>query len=162
MAVLGDAFLSRTRKNKNSSIVTLKTLCSVHVLITEGDTKFTTYMSTLQSTFELESFEDKKNTSTIGFVKRYGAYIVDKIVETRTTGFDYCHEYVRCSFYPPFVHPPLSFPSLLPLPYLSILLTCFVINGSKYILYTITQASGQKNQNSWRRINGLQPHANVG
>ena len=109
MAVLGDAFLSRTRKNKNSSIVTLKTLCSVHVLITEGDTKFTTYMSTLQSTFELESFEDKKNTSTIGFVKRYGAYIVDKIVETRTTGFDYCHEYVRCSFYPPLSSLPFPF-----------------------------------------------------
>jgi hypothetical protein len=48
-------------------------------------------MSTLPSTFELATFDDKKNAALNGFVKRYSAYICGKLVTARQLGFDYCH-----------------------------------------------------------------------
>ncbi|XP_050681570.1 phosphatidylinositol-binding clathrin assembly protein LAP isoform X7 [Leptidea sinapis] len=81
-------------------VVVYKSLLTVHHLLAYGNERFTQYLASSNSTFQLSNFLDKSGVqgaagARIGYdmspyIRRYAKYLNDKALSYRTVAFDFC------------------------------------------------------------------------
>nr|CAH7720395.1 unnamed protein product [Callosobruchus chinensis] len=92
------------RSQNTNWVVVYKALVTVHHMMCYGNERFTQYLASSNSTFQLSNFLDKSgvNTGTIfifihfsgydmsPFIRRYAKYLNEKALSYRTVAFDFC------------------------------------------------------------------------
>uniref|UniRef100_A0A915CPA5 ENTH domain-containing protein n=1 Tax=Ditylenchus dipsaci TaxID=166011 RepID=A0A915CPA5_9BILA len=95
---MANLLIERTQ-NPNSWVVVYKALITIHNLMCYGNERFSQYLASCNTTFNLTNFMDKPNLQTgimsTGYdmsvhVRRYGKYISEKIHTYRLCAFDFC------------------------------------------------------------------------
>ncbi|XP_046435380.1 phosphatidylinositol-binding clathrin assembly protein LAP isoform X16 [Neodiprion virginianus] len=84
-------------QNTNWTVV-FKALITVHHMMCYGNERFTQYLASSNSTFQLSSFLDKSGVQAgarVGydmspFIRRYAKYLNEKALSYRTVAFDFC------------------------------------------------------------------------
>ncbi|KAF6205151.1 hypothetical protein GE061_019318 [Apolygus lucorum] len=93
---LANLLIERTQ-NQNW-VVVFKALITVHHLMCYGNERFTQYLASSNSTFQLSNFLDKSGVQAgarVGydmspFIRRYAKYLNEKAMSYRTVAFDFC------------------------------------------------------------------------
>ncbi|CAK1545760.1 unnamed protein product [Leptosia nina] len=88
------------RTQNTNWVVVYKALITVHHLLAYGNERFTQYLASSNSTFQLSNFLDKSGVqgaagARIGydmspFIRRYARYLNEKALSYRTVAFDFC------------------------------------------------------------------------
>ncbi|XP_059473414.1 phosphatidylinositol-binding clathrin assembly protein LAP isoform X1 [Neocloeon triangulifer] len=86
------------RSQNTNWVVVYKALLTVHHLLCYGNERFTQYLASSNSTFQLSNFLDKSGVqggAQIGynmspFIRRYAKYLNEKALSYRTVAFDFC------------------------------------------------------------------------
>ncbi|CAF4840826.1 unnamed protein product [Pieris macdunnoughi] len=88
------------RTQNTNWVVVYKALITVHHLLAYGNERFTQYLASSNSSFQLSNFLDKSGVqgaagARIGydmspFIRRYARYLNDKALSYRTVAFDFC------------------------------------------------------------------------
>nr|XP_037868063.1 phosphatidylinositol-binding clathrin assembly protein LAP isoform X5 [Bombyx mori] len=88
------------RTQNTNWVVVYKALITVHHLLAYGNERFTQYLASSNSTFQLNNFLDKSGVqgaagARIGydmspFIRRYAKYLNEKALSYRTVAFDFC------------------------------------------------------------------------
>ncbi|XP_026332020.1 phosphatidylinositol-binding clathrin assembly protein LAP isoform X2 [Hyposmocoma kahamanoa] len=86
------------RTQNTNWVVVYKALITVHHLLAYGNERFTQYLASSNSTFQLSNFLDKSGVQAgarIGydmspFIRRYAKYLNEKALSYRTVAFDFC------------------------------------------------------------------------
>ncbi|XP_014362862.1 phosphatidylinositol-binding clathrin assembly protein LAP isoform X10 [Papilio machaon] len=88
------------RTQNTNWVVVYKALLTVHHLLAYGNERFTQYLASSNSTFQLSNFLDKSGVqgaagARIGydmspFIRRYAKYLNEKALSYRTVAFDFC------------------------------------------------------------------------
>ncbi|XP_041983329.1 phosphatidylinositol-binding clathrin assembly protein LAP isoform X9 [Aricia agestis] len=88
------------RTQNTNWVVVYKALITVHHLLAYGNERFTQYLASSNSTFQLSNFHDKSGMqgaagARIGFdmspfIRRYARYLNEKALSYRTVAFDFC------------------------------------------------------------------------
>ncbi|XP_039760282.1 phosphatidylinositol-binding clathrin assembly protein LAP isoform X3 [Pararge aegeria] len=89
------------RTQNTNWVVVYKALITVHHLLAYGNERFTQYLASSNSTFQLSNFLDKSGVqegaagARIGydmspFIRRYAKYLNEKALSYRTVAFDFC------------------------------------------------------------------------
>ncbi|XP_063379509.1 phosphatidylinositol-binding clathrin assembly protein LAP isoform X4 [Cydia fagiglandana] len=88
------------RTQNTNWVVVYKALITVHHLLAYGNERFTQYLASSNSTFQLSNFLDKSGVqgaagARIGydmspFIRRYAKYMNEKALSYRTVAFDFC------------------------------------------------------------------------
>ncbi|XP_037962534.2 phosphatidylinositol-binding clathrin assembly protein LAP isoform X6 [Plutella xylostella] len=88
------------RTQNTNWVVVYKSLITVHHLLAYGNERFTQYLASSNSTFQLSNFLDKSGAqgaagARIGydmspFIRRYAKYLNEKSLSYRTVAFDFC------------------------------------------------------------------------
>ncbi|XP_022127246.2 phosphatidylinositol-binding clathrin assembly protein LAP isoform X7 [Pieris rapae] len=88
------------RTQNTNWVVVYKALLTVHHLLAYGNERFTQYLASSNSTFQLSNFLDKSGVqgaagARIGydmspFIRRYARYLNEKALSYRTVAFDFC------------------------------------------------------------------------
>ncbi|XP_050681529.1 phosphatidylinositol-binding clathrin assembly protein LAP isoform X2 [Leptidea sinapis] len=74
-------------------VVVYKSLLTVHHLLAYGNERFTQYLASSNSTFQLSNFLDKSGVQGYDmspYIRRYAKYLNDKALSYRTVAFDFC------------------------------------------------------------------------
>ncbi|XP_048513081.1 phosphatidylinositol-binding clathrin assembly protein LAP isoform X12 [Athalia rosae] len=93
---LANLLIERSQ-NTNWTVV-FKALITVHHMLCYGNERFTQYLASSNSTFQLSSFLDKSGVQAgarVGydmspFIRRYAKYLNEKALSYRTVAFDFC------------------------------------------------------------------------
>uniref|UniRef100_A0A0K8T2C3 ENTH domain-containing protein n=1 Tax=Lygus hesperus TaxID=30085 RepID=A0A0K8T2C3_LYGHE len=88
---LANLLIERTQ-NQNW-VVVFKALITVHHLMCYGNERFTQYLASSNSTFQLSNFLDKSGVQGYDmspFIRRYAKYLNEKAMSYRTVAFDFC------------------------------------------------------------------------
>ncbi|XP_076397593.1 phosphatidylinositol-binding clathrin assembly protein lap isoform X15 [Megachile rotundata] len=93
---LANLLIERSQ-NTNWTVV-FKALITVHHILCYGNERFTQYLASSNSTFQLSNFLDKSGVQAgarIGydmspFIRRYAKYLNEKALSYRTVAFDFC------------------------------------------------------------------------
>jgi len=88
---LANLLLERTQNP--SWVVVYKALITIHHLQCYGNERFTQYLASSNSNFQLNSFLDKGGVQGYDmspFIRRYAKYLSEKSVSYRATAFDFC------------------------------------------------------------------------
>ncbi|KAK9882117.1 hypothetical protein WA026_018958 [Henosepilachna vigintioctopunctata] len=88
------------RSQNTNWVVVYKALVTVHHMMCYGNERFTQYLASSNSTFQLSNFLDKsgvqgfpgnKNGYDMSpFIRRYAKYLNEKAISYRTVAFDFC------------------------------------------------------------------------
>ncbi|XP_027845695.2 phosphatidylinositol-binding clathrin assembly protein LAP isoform X4 [Aphis gossypii] len=88
------------RSQNASWVVVFKSLITVHHLMCYGNERFTQYLASSNSSFQLSNFLDKSSLQgPVGvrsgydmspFIRRYSKYLNEKALSYRTVAFDFC------------------------------------------------------------------------
>ncbi|CAH4034830.1 unnamed protein product [Pieris brassicae] len=88
------------RTQNTNWVVVYKALITVHHLLAYGNERFTQYLASSNSSFQLSNFLDKSGVqgaagARIGydmspFIRRYARYLNEKALSYRTVAFDFC------------------------------------------------------------------------
>ncbi|XP_039289195.1 phosphatidylinositol-binding clathrin assembly protein LAP isoform X6 [Nilaparvata lugens] len=86
------------RSQNANWVVVFKALITVHHMMCYGNERFTQYLASSNSTFQLSSFLDKSGVQAgarVGydmspFIRRYAKYLNEKAMSYRTVAFDFC------------------------------------------------------------------------
>ncbi|XP_071445416.1 phosphatidylinositol-binding clathrin assembly protein LAP isoform X15 [Hetaerina americana] len=90
------------RSQNTNWVVVFKALITVHHLLCYGNERFTQYLASSNSTFQLSNFLDKSGVqgARVGnfvagydmspFIRRYAKYLNEKALSYRTVAFDFC------------------------------------------------------------------------
>ncbi|KAJ3635379.1 hypothetical protein MTP99_008292 [Tenebrio molitor] len=88
------------RSQNTNWVVVYKALITVHHMMCYGNERFTQYLASSNSTFQLSSFLDKSGVQGIlnvrtgydmsPFIRRYSRYLNEKALSYRTVAFDFC------------------------------------------------------------------------
>ncbi|KYN43334.1 Phosphatidylinositol-binding clathrin assembly protein LAP [Trachymyrmex septentrionalis] len=73
--------------------VVFKALITVHHMMCYGNERFTQYLASSNSTFQLNNFLDKSGVQGYDmspFIRRYAKYLNEKALSYRTVAFDFC------------------------------------------------------------------------
>ncbi|CAB3407451.1 unnamed protein product [Caenorhabditis bovis] len=89
---MANLLIERTQ-NPNWTVV-YKALITIHNIMCYGNERFSQYLASCNTTFNLTAFVDK-NAATVGYdmsahVRRYAKYIGEKIATYRVCAFDFC------------------------------------------------------------------------
>jgi hypothetical protein len=88
---LANLLIERTQ-NPNWCVV-YKALITIHHLMCYGNERFTQYLASSNSNFQLNNFLDKTGVQGYDmspFIRRYAKYLSEKSVSYRTVAFDFC------------------------------------------------------------------------
>ncbi|XP_051162125.1 phosphatidylinositol-binding clathrin assembly protein LAP isoform X6 [Leptopilina boulardi] len=94
---LANLLIERSQ-NTNWTVV-FKALITVHHMLCYGNERFTQYLASSNSTFQLSNFLDKSGVQAAGarvgydmspFIRRYAKYLNEKALSYRTVAFDFC------------------------------------------------------------------------
>ncbi|XP_026827094.1 phosphatidylinositol-binding clathrin assembly protein isoform X3 [Ooceraea biroi] len=92
---LANLLIERSQ-NTNWTVV-FKALITVHHMMCYGNERFTQYLASSNSTFQLSNFLDKSGVQGIRvgydmspFIRRYAKYLNEKALSYRTVAFDFC------------------------------------------------------------------------
>ncbi|XP_024080976.1 phosphatidylinositol-binding clathrin assembly protein LAP isoform X14 [Cimex lectularius] len=94
---LANLLIERTQNT--NWVVVFKALITVHHLMCYGNERFTQYLASSNSTFQLSNFLDKSGVQATGarvgydmspFIRRYAKYLNEKAMSYRTVAFDFC------------------------------------------------------------------------
>ncbi|XP_032686914.1 phosphatidylinositol-binding clathrin assembly protein LAP isoform X13 [Odontomachus brunneus] len=93
---LANLLIERSQ-NTNWTVV-FKALITVHHMLCYGNERFTQYLASSNSTFQLSNFLDKSGVQAgirVGydmspFIRRYAKYLNEKALSYRTVAFDFC------------------------------------------------------------------------
>ncbi|KAK9743515.1 GAF domain [Popillia japonica] len=81
------------RSQNTNWIVVYKALITVHNLMCYGNERFTQYLASSNSSFQLSNFLDKSGVQGYDmspFIRRYARYLNEKALSYRTVAFDFC------------------------------------------------------------------------
>ncbi|XP_039289196.1 phosphatidylinositol-binding clathrin assembly protein LAP isoform X7 [Nilaparvata lugens] len=81
------------RSQNANWVVVFKALITVHHMMCYGNERFTQYLASSNSTFQLSSFLDKSGVQGYDmspFIRRYAKYLNEKAMSYRTVAFDFC------------------------------------------------------------------------
>ncbi|XP_061379956.1 phosphatidylinositol-binding clathrin assembly protein LAP isoform X4 [Danaus plexippus] len=81
------------RTQNTNWVVVYKALITVHHLLAYGNERFTQYLASSNSTFQLSNFHDKSGVQGYDmspFIRRYAKYLNEKALSYRTVAFDFC------------------------------------------------------------------------
>lgn len=81
------------RSQNTNWVVVFKSLITVHHLLCYGNERFTQYLASSNSTFQLSNFLDKSGPQGYDmspFIRRYARYLNEKALSYRTVAFDFC------------------------------------------------------------------------
>lgn len=85
------------RSQNTNWVVVFKALITVHHMLCYGNERFTQYLASSNSTFQLSNFLDKSGVqgARVGydmspFIRRYAKYLNEKALSYRTVAFDFC------------------------------------------------------------------------
>uniref|UniRef100_A0A1B6KNB4 ENTH domain-containing protein n=1 Tax=Graphocephala atropunctata TaxID=36148 RepID=A0A1B6KNB4_9HEMI len=85
------------RSQNTNWVVVFKALITVHHMMCYGNERFTQYLASSNSTFQLSNFLDKGGVqgARVGydmspFIRRYAKYLNEKAMSYRTVAFDFC------------------------------------------------------------------------
>ncbi|XP_013147599.1 PREDICTED: phosphatidylinositol-binding clathrin assembly protein LAP isoform X7 [Papilio polytes] len=81
------------RTQNTNWVVVYKALLTVHHLLAYGNERFTQYLASSNSTFQLSNFLDKSGVQGYDmspFIRRYAKYLNEKALSYRTVAFDFC------------------------------------------------------------------------
>ncbi|XP_037962529.2 phosphatidylinositol-binding clathrin assembly protein LAP isoform X2 [Plutella xylostella] len=81
------------RTQNTNWVVVYKSLITVHHLLAYGNERFTQYLASSNSTFQLSNFLDKSGAQGYDmspFIRRYAKYLNEKSLSYRTVAFDFC------------------------------------------------------------------------
>ncbi|XP_046398877.1 phosphatidylinositol-binding clathrin assembly protein LAP isoform X10 [Ischnura elegans] len=86
------------RSQNTNWVVVFKALITVHHLLCYGNERFTQYLASSNSTFQLSNFLDKSGVQgnfvagydMSPFIRRYAKYLNEKALSYRTVAFDFC------------------------------------------------------------------------
>lgn len=85
------------RTQNSNWVVVFKALITVHHMMCYGNERFTQYLASSNSTFQLSNFLDKGGVqgARVGydmspFIRRYAKYLNEKAMSYRTVAFDFC------------------------------------------------------------------------
>lgn len=81
------------RSQNTNWVVVFKALITVHHLMCYGNERFTQYLASSNSTFQLSNFLDKSGVQGYDmspFIRRYARYLNEKALSYRTVAFDFC------------------------------------------------------------------------
>nr|XP_012144796.1 PREDICTED: phosphatidylinositol-binding clathrin assembly protein LAP isoform X5 [Megachile rotundata] len=88
---LANLLIERSQ-NTNWTVV-FKALITVHHILCYGNERFTQYLASSNSTFQLSNFLDKSGVQGYDmspFIRRYAKYLNEKALSYRTVAFDFC------------------------------------------------------------------------
>jgi len=92
---LANLLIERTQNS--NWVVVFKALITVHHMMCYGNERFTQYLASSNSTFQLSNFLDKGGVqgARVGydmspFIRRYAKYLNEKAMSYRTVAFDFC------------------------------------------------------------------------
>ncbi|CAK9803461.1 Phosphatidylinositol-binding clathrin assembly protein LAP [Anthophora quadrimaculata] len=88
---LANLLIERSQ-NTNWTVV-FKALITVHHMLCYGNERFTQYLASSNSTFQLSVFLDKSGVQGYDmspFIRRYAKYLNEKALSYRTVAFDFC------------------------------------------------------------------------
>uniref|UniRef100_A0A1B6LFR9 ENTH domain-containing protein n=1 Tax=Graphocephala atropunctata TaxID=36148 RepID=A0A1B6LFR9_9HEMI len=81
------------RSQNTNWVVVFKALITVHHMMCYGNERFTQYLASSNSTFQLSNFLDKGGVQGYDmspFIRRYAKYLNEKAMSYRTVAFDFC------------------------------------------------------------------------
>lgn len=88
------------RSQNTNWVVVYKSLITTHHVMCYGNERFTQYLASSNSTFNLTNFVDKSSTQGVAgvrtgydmspFIRRYARYLNEKALSYRTVAFDFC------------------------------------------------------------------------
>ncbi|CAH0771400.1 unnamed protein product [Bemisia tabaci] len=81
------------RSQNANWVVVFKALITVHHLMCYGNERFTQYLASSNSSFQLSNFLDKSGVQGYDmspFIRRYARYLNEKAMSYRTVAFDFC------------------------------------------------------------------------
>ncbi|KAK7872524.1 hypothetical protein R5R35_013764 [Gryllus longicercus] len=91
------------RSQNTNWVVVFKALITVHHMLCYGNERFTQYLASSNSTFQLSNFLDKSGVQVTAsgggsvagydmspFIRRYAKYLNEKALSYRTVAFDFC------------------------------------------------------------------------
>ncbi|CAH1110244.1 unnamed protein product [Psylliodes chrysocephalus] len=81
------------RSQNTNWVVVYKALVTVHHVMCYGNERFTQYLASSNSTFQLSNFLDKGGVQGYDmspFVRKYARYLNEKALSYRTVAFDFC------------------------------------------------------------------------
>ncbi|XP_075228060.1 phosphatidylinositol-binding clathrin assembly protein lap isoform X3 [Lycorma delicatula] len=81
------------RSQNTNWVVVFKALITVHHMMCYGNERFTQYLASSNSTFQLSNFLDKSGVQGYDmspFIRRYAKYLNEKAMSYRTVAFDFC------------------------------------------------------------------------
>nr|CAD7440233.1 unnamed protein product [Timema bartmani] len=81
------------RSQNTNWVVVFKSLITVHHMMCYGNERFTQYLASSNSTFQLSNFLDKSGVQGYDmspFIRRYAKYLNEKALSYRTVAFDFC------------------------------------------------------------------------
>ncbi|VEN40309.1 unnamed protein product [Callosobruchus maculatus] len=81
------------RSQNTNWVVVYKALVTVHHMMCYGNERFTQYLASSNSTFQLSNFLDKSGVQGYDmspFIRRYAKYLNEKALSYRTVAFDFC------------------------------------------------------------------------
>ncbi|KAK3926190.1 Phosphatidylinositol-binding clathrin assembly protein LAP, partial [Frankliniella fusca] len=81
------------RSQNANWVVVYKALITVHHMMCYGNERFTQYLASSNSTFQLSNFLDKSGVQGYDmspFIRRYAKYLNEKALSYRTVAFDFC------------------------------------------------------------------------
>ncbi|KAK7872528.1 hypothetical protein R5R35_013764 [Gryllus longicercus] len=81
------------RSQNTNWVVVFKALITVHHMLCYGNERFTQYLASSNSTFQLSNFLDKSGVQGYDmspFIRRYAKYLNEKALSYRTVAFDFC------------------------------------------------------------------------
>lgn len=87
------------RSQNTNWVVVFKALITTHHVMCYGNERFTQYLASSNSTFQLSNFYDKSSTHGVAarsgydvspFIRRYARYLNEKAISYRNVAFDFC------------------------------------------------------------------------
>ncbi|XP_045462053.1 phosphatidylinositol-binding clathrin assembly protein LAP-like isoform X2 [Harmonia axyridis] len=81
------------RSQNTNWVVVYKALVTVHHMMCYGNERFTQFLASSNSTFQLSNFLDKSGVQGYDmspFIRRYAKYLNEKAISYRTVAFDFC------------------------------------------------------------------------
>lgn len=88
------------RSQNTNWVVVFKSLITTHHVMCYGNERFTQYLASSNSTFQLSNFVDKSSTQGVAgarsgydmspFIRRYARYLNEKAISYRNVAFDFC------------------------------------------------------------------------
>lgn len=88
------------RSQNTNWVVVFKALITTHHVMCYGNERFTQYLASSNSTFQLSNFVDKSSTQGVAgarsgydmspFIRRYSRYLNEKAISYRNVAFDFC------------------------------------------------------------------------